>query len=126
MASSLYNKFEKLCSPAQLYVAVSLVGLLFTILTSLFTANSAMHASASMIVYGIVAAFVLGWTWILNLICKDGHTNISWALVLVPHIVVMLGTLSLLLTKKIKMNESFGGLYSALFVAAGVYMMHNK
>jgi hypothetical protein len=32
--------------------------------------------------------YVLFWTWVLNLICKDGHTGISWFLVLIPFILL--------------------------------------
>jgi hypothetical protein len=40
---------------------------------------------------------VLFWTYILNLICKDGHVGLSWLLVLLPWILlfVMMGILML-------------------------------
>jgi hypothetical protein len=39
--------------------------------------------------------YILFWSWVLNLICKDGHTGISWLLVLFPFILlfVMMGLL---------------------------------
>jgi hypothetical protein len=41
--------------------------------------------------------YILFWTWILNLICKDGHTEISWLLILLPWIMlfVMIGVVML-------------------------------
>ena len=30
--------------------------------------------------------YILFWTWILNLICKDGHPGIAWFLILIPFI----------------------------------------
>jgi hypothetical protein len=30
--------------------------------------------------------YVLFWTWILNLMCKDGHREIAWFLVLLPFV----------------------------------------
>jgi hypothetical protein len=41
--------------------------------------------------------YIFFWTWVLNLICKDGHTTISWLLVLFPFILlfVMMGLLLL-------------------------------
>lgn len=41
--------------------------------------------------------YILFWTWVLNLICKDGYSNISWFLVLLPFIFlfVILGALML-------------------------------
>ena len=32
------------------------------------------------------------WTWILNLMCKDGHKNIAWFLVLLPFIMIFVIT----------------------------------
>jgi hypothetical protein len=47
------------------------------------------------LVFIIKLIYILFWTWVLNLICKDGHTNISWLLVLLPFILlfVMIGLL---------------------------------
>ena len=30
--------------------------------------------------------YILFWTWILNLMCRDGHIGIAWFLVLLPFI----------------------------------------
>jgi hypothetical protein len=37
---------------------------------------------------------ILFWTWILNLMCKDGHKEIAWFLVLLPFVLLffMMGT----------------------------------
>jgi hypothetical protein len=32
--------------------------------------------------------YILFWTWVLNLMCKDGHTGIAWFLVLLPFIML--------------------------------------
>ena len=47
------------------------------------------------LVFIIKLIYILFWTWVLNLICKDGHTTISWLLVLLPWIMlfVMMGIL---------------------------------
>jgi hypothetical protein len=34
--------------------------------------------------------FILLWTWILNLICRDGYPVISWILVFLPFIIIFL------------------------------------
>jgi hypothetical protein len=124
--ASLYDKYEKLCSPAQLYVWWSILGIVLSLLTILITGDNMKHVSIAIIVYAIMTAFTLGWTWLLNLICKDGHTDISWALVLVPHIIIMLGSLGLVLTKVVKFKQATAGISSAIFVAVGVSMMYNK
>jgi hypothetical protein len=51
----------------------------------------------TMVVFIVKILYVLFWTWILNLICKDGHSGISWLLVLFPFILlfVIIGLLML-------------------------------
>jgi len=40
------------------------------------------------VVFIVKIIYVLFWTYILNLICKDGHKEISWFLVIVPFILL--------------------------------------
>jgi hypothetical protein len=42
------------------------------------------------IVFIIKLIYILFWTYILNLICKDGHTTLSWLLILFPFILLFL------------------------------------
>lgn len=42
------------------------------------------------IVFLIKLVYILFWTYVLNLICKDGHTTLSWLLVLFPFILFFL------------------------------------
>jgi H+/Cl- antiporter ClcA len=41
-------------------------------------------------VFIVKIIYILFWTWILNLICKDGHTGIAWFLVLLPFILLFI------------------------------------
>jgi hypothetical protein len=43
---------------------------------------------STMLVFLVKIIYVLFWTWILNLICKDGHKEIAWFLVLIPFILL--------------------------------------
>lgn len=45
--------------------------------------------------------YILFWTYVLNLICKDGYTNLSWFIVLLPFIFyfVLMGAMMIGLTK---------------------------
>jgi hypothetical protein len=51
-----------------------------------------MHAQVpnTTVVFIVKIIYVLFWTYILNLICKDGHKEISWFLVLVPFILLFM------------------------------------
>jgi len=46
---------------------------------------------STMIVFALKALGVLFWTWVLNLMCKDGHKEIAWILILLPFISMFMG-----------------------------------
>ena len=41
-----------------------------------------------MLVFIVKIIYILFWTWVLNLMCKDGHSGIAWFLVLLPFILL--------------------------------------
>ena len=41
-----------------------------------------------LLVFIVKIIYILFWTWILNLICKDGHKGLAWFLVLLPFILL--------------------------------------
>ena len=92
---------KELCSPAMLYFIISIVSLAMVLLQNLSNQNSynvgsfSCRVPSTALVFIIKLIYILFWTWILNLICKDGHTTISWLLVLLPWILlfVMMGLL---------------------------------
>jgi hypothetical protein len=47
-----------------------------------------------MMVFVAKIVYILFWTWILNLMCKDGHSGIAWFLVVLPFVLlfVVLGS----------------------------------
>ena len=61
----------KLCTPALIYFSLAIV----SILILLFTKEPVVILMGQLV-------FVLLWTWILNLICTNGFTNISLILVI--------------------------------------------
>lgn len=92
---------KELCTPAMIYFVISIIALAMVLLQNLGSQNSYTVGSFSCrvpntaLVFIVKLIYILFWTWILNLICKDGHTNISWLLVLLPWILlfVMMGLL---------------------------------
>lgn len=46
------------------------------------------NVSSTALIFIVKIIYVLFWTWVLNLICKDGHTCISWLLILLPWILL--------------------------------------
>lgn len=92
---------KELCTPAMIYFVISVIALAMVLLQNLGNQNSYNVGSFSCrvpntaLVFIIKLIYILFWTWVLNLICKDGHTTISWLLVLFPWIMlfVMMGIL---------------------------------
>ena len=92
---------KELCTPAKIYFVISVITLVMVLLQNLGNQNSYNVGSFSCrvpntaLVFIIKLIYILFWTWVLNLICKDGHTTISWLLVLLPWIMlfVMMGIL---------------------------------
>jgi len=94
---------KELCTPALVYFVISMIALVVVLLQNLGHTNSyhvgnfSCRVPNTTVVFIIKLLYVFFWTWVLNLICKDGHTTISWLLVLFPFILlfVMMGLLLL-------------------------------
>jgi hypothetical protein len=92
---------KELCTPASLYFVISMIALVMVLFQNLGNNNSYHVGSFScrvpntMVVFIVKLIYVLFWTYVLNLICKDGHVGVSWLLVLLPWLLlfVMIGLL---------------------------------
>lgn len=90
----LPKRLKDLCSPALFYFVISLVGLVISAWENMGRKNTYVlggmtrRVNSTPLVFLVKILYVLFWTWILNLICKDGHTGISWFLVLIPFILL--------------------------------------
>jgi hypothetical protein len=97
------KSLKDLCSPAALYFVISMIALVLVLLQNLGNVNSYNVGSFScrvpntFLVFLIKFVYIVFWTYILNLICKDGHVGVSWLLVLLPWILlfVIMGMLML-------------------------------
>ena len=89
---SFPRSLKELCSPAALYFILSMLSLVMILLQNLGNSNSyhvgnfSCRVPSTTIVFIVKLIYILFWTWLLNLICKDGHSGISWLLVLLPFI----------------------------------------
>ena len=101
--ASFPKSFKELCTPAIIYFIISIVSLVVVLLQNLGNSNSYHIGSFSCrvpnttIVFIVKLIYVLFWTYVINLICKDGHTGLSWLLILFPWILlfVIIGLLML-------------------------------
>jgi hypothetical protein len=94
---------KELCTPAFIYFIISIIALVLVLLQNLGNQNSYNVGSFSCrvpntaVIFVIKLIYILFWTYVLNLICKDGHKTLSWLLVLLPWILlfVIMGLLLL-------------------------------
>jgi hypothetical protein len=92
---------KELCKPAYIYFIISIIALAIIFFQNLGNHNSytvgsfSCRVPSTILIFIVKLIYILFWTWILNLICKDGHTGVSWLLVLLPFILlfVMIGLL---------------------------------
>ena len=99
----LPRSLKELCNPALLYFIISIVALVLVALQNLGNRNSynvgsfSCRVPSTIIIFMVKFIYILFWTWVLNLICKDGHTGLSWLLVLLPWVLlfVIMGLLML-------------------------------
>jgi hypothetical protein len=90
------RKLKELCTPAFLYFTISIIGLILVVIQNLGNSNilSLGYVNASVpnttIIFIAKFIYILFWTWILNLICKDGHREIAWFLFLIPFILTFM------------------------------------
>ncbi len=100
---------NSLCTPAYVYLGVSLLGFISLLIqnckeTYKYKAGAwDVPTPCHNIIFFIFKAFyILIWTYILDKLCKNGYTKLSWFLFLMPLIFmfILIGLFILVLTKK--------------------------
>jgi len=100
----LPRKLKDLCSPALFYFVLSMIGLVISAWENMGRKNIYVlggmprRVHSTPLVFLVKILYILFWTWVLNLICKDGHTNVSWFLVLIPFILLFAVVLLLMVS----------------------------
>jgi hypothetical protein len=104
------NKLSQLCTPAYIYFIVSVLVLVIAAVQNLGNKNKytlgmfSCNVPSCILVFIVKIIYILFWTWVLNLICKDGHSGIAWFLVLLPFILLFV-ILGLVMTYQKKNNK---------------------
>ncbi len=95
------NKLSQLCSPSYVYFIMSVLMIVISVFQNIGNRNKytlgvfSCNVPSCVGIFIIKIMYILFWTWVLNLMCKDGHSGIAWFLVLLPFILlfVMVGSL---------------------------------
>ena len=95
----LMKQLKNLCTPAHLYLVISVVGLVVSMIQNSGNTNTYCLGpyncgvpDTKMVFLG-QAVYIALWTYVLQQICKSGYKNVSWFIVLIPFILmgIMLG-----------------------------------
>lgn len=106
------TKLSQLCSPAYVYFIISVLAIVIAAVQNMgnnkkYTLGSfSCNVPSCLAVFIVKVIYILFWTWILNLICKDGHKGIAWLLVLLPFILLfVIIALAMMYQKNNKKNK---------------------
>ncbi len=105
------RKLNQLCTPAFVYFVLSVVGIIVTIFQNMGNTNKyclgtlTCNVPSTIIIFVMKIICILFWTWVLNLMCNDGHKNIAWFLVLLPFILIFLAVGMVSMNQKKKQKE---------------------
>lgn len=83
---------KELCGPAMIYFILSMVVIFVLLLQNLGNKNKyqigniSCRVTNTTLLFIVKIIYVLFWTYVLNLICKDGYPELSWLLLFLPFI----------------------------------------
>jgi hypothetical protein len=94
---------KELCPPAYLYFIISMLMFVLSLFQNFGNTDKynvgiySCIVPSCIIIFILKFSYILFWTWVLNLICKDGYSSISWFLILFPYILffILIGLLFL-------------------------------
>ena len=90
------TKLNQLCTPAYIYFILSVFCIVFAAFQNMGNRNKytlgmfSCNVPSCLAIFIVKIVYVLFWTWVLNLICNNGHTGIAWFLLFLPFIMLFL------------------------------------
>lgn len=86
------KSIKELCAPAMIYFVLSIIVIFLLLLQNLGNkrryqiGNMSCSVTSTTLLFIVKIIYVLFWTYVLNLICKDGYKELSWLLLFLPFI----------------------------------------
>jgi hypothetical protein len=95
---------RNLCTPAHVYLVISLIAI--TVIGLQNVGNSDIYCigafscgvTSTIMIFVIKLLYVLFWTWVLNIICSAGATNVAWFLVILPYLLLFIFILMMMIS----------------------------
>jgi len=88
------SKLRQLCTPAYVYFILSVLMIVVAAFQNIgnkgrYTLGMfSCSVPSCVLVFALKIVYILFWTWVLNLMCKDGHSEIAWFLLLLPFVLL--------------------------------------
>lgn len=87
---------KSLCTPAFVYFVIATLGLIVAMYQNISNnqrynlGSFSCQCPSTFLIFVFKVIYLLFWTWVLDLMCRDGHTGIAWFLVLLPFLLLFL------------------------------------
>lgn len=84
------------CTPAYFYFIISMIAIVIMSFQNYGNTNIyclgdyTCGVTSTFLVFVIKVLYVLFWTWVLNLLCKNGYESVSWFLFLLPYVIMFI------------------------------------
>lgn len=105
------TKLSQLCTPSYIYFIISVLAIVISGIQNMGNKTKyslgmfSCNVPSCLMIFVVKIVYILFWTWILNLICKDGHSGIAWFLVLLPFILLFVIMGSVMMYQKKRKNK---------------------
>lgn len=92
---------KNLCMPAMAYLALSILTIFVMMFQNLGDPASycigrySCNVSDVNMLFLMKIVYVLFWTWIINIMCRDGFEGIAWVLVMLPYLLMLIFIMTL-------------------------------
>jgi len=92
MSPSSSFDLRRMCTPATIYFVISLIFLIVMGVSNLNETDRlclgdySCYVGSNTMVFLLNAIYILFWTFILDMLCKNGYSSISWFILLLPFI----------------------------------------
>ncbi len=90
------RSLKELCTPSKIYFIISIVAVILMLIQNMSNDDVfeigcySCNVPSTLFIFVMKMIYILFWTWILNLMCKDGHSDIAWFLLLVPFFIALI------------------------------------
>lgn len=96
---------KNVCAPAAVYFVLSAITLFAMLMQNLGNPTAycvgryTCNVGDVNMLFIMKFVYVIFWTWLLNIICREGFESVSWVLVLLPYILMLIFILSMFVPK---------------------------